>query len=96
MPSLHEVADNYFNSLNPIAKKIAKDIGRLKEQHGNWDQFPPAQRDQMLNEYIIDSFAKRIFTNIDCESSTDCSSFPKLKLQTGQKIVVDSENDVSP
>lgn len=51
---LCEIADNYFQTLNPLAERIGEDINRIKAAYENlWKELSPTEQEQIINETII-------------------------------------------
>lgn len=83
----------YFSSINPLARKIIKDEGVLKNAIGDrWGDLSWQEQEALIDDYMVDNSVREKYAQVDKTHSYP-KSFPKLKVETGEKIVVDFEND---
>nr|XP_012234841.1 PREDICTED: uncharacterized protein C1orf198 homolog [Linepithema humile] len=84
-------AEQYFYSINPIAQRIGDDITATKEAYeGLWHTLSTAERNQAINETIIQPEVALKYTLKKVESTKELPEwYPKLRIQTGMKYVID-------
>ena len=88
-------AIDYFSTVNPLARKILDDQKTLQNAAGdNWNKLDWEKQEQMIDEFMVDICVRERYANIE-KSKSYPSSFPNLKQDTGENIIVDFENDVS-
>ena len=84
-----EHINEYFSSISPLASKVVVDCEIVKEScvcNGKWDGLTVEQQEQLLDRFIIDQ--------TDEQTTNDLSAgFPVLKINSGEKIVIDFEHD---
>jgi len=88
-------ADSYFNSLNPIAKRISIDVAATREAYENlWHTLSYKDRSQVIDETIIRPEVVLKYTyNAEDKPENEC--FPRLRLQTGDTNITDDEGGKS-
>lgn len=85
----------YFSSINSMARKIMQERERIKADHGTtWDKMTPNEQDDaidnsLMDPHIRDRYARHI---VDRE---EVVCYPKLLIQTGQKIVHFGDEDIT-
>lgn len=78
-----------------MASKILQDELSLKKAvKDQWDDLTLKEQEELIDDYLVDQFVREKYCQIE-KPYTYQKSFPKLKVETGEKIVVDFENDVS-
>lgn len=83
----------YFSLVNPLARKIIDDEKLLRNAVGNeWDQLDWQQQEKLIDDFMVDVSVRAKYASIE-KTNTYPSSFPNLKIETGEKIIVDFEND---
>ncbi|KAL4237774.1 hypothetical protein ACF0H5_002486 [Mactra antiquata] len=83
----------YFSSINPLARKIIKDEKYVKSAlKEKWDEFSLIEQEALIDDFIVDNSVRERYSTVTKQHSYQ-KSFPKLKVETGDKIVVDFEND---
>ncbi|XP_011701168.1 PREDICTED: uncharacterized protein LOC105457919 isoform X2 [Wasmannia auropunctata] len=84
-------AEEYFYSINPLARRIGEDITATKEAYeGLWNTLSTAERNQAINETIIQPEVALKYTLKKVELTKELPEwFPKLRIQTGMKYVID-------
>ncbi|KAL5008075.1 hypothetical protein ScPMuIL_013656 [Solemya velum] len=91
---MNEKIFGYFSDLNPIAKRIIQQQEQLKCLYGSdWDKLDWGQQDELIDDFIVDTEIREKYRTVTKTQSYP-SSFPRLVLQTGEKIVVDTEKDL--
>lgn len=90
-------AEQYFYSINPIAQRIGEDIIATKEAYeGLWNTLSTAERNQAINETIIQPEVALNYTLKKVELIKELPEwYPKLRIQTGMKYVIDETGSVS-
>lgn len=77
----------YFSSINSMAKKIMQEREKVKAQHGrSWETMTPQEQDAAIDNWMMDPHirARYAMHRVDRE---EVVCYPKLLLQTGQKVV---------
>ncbi|KAG8231957.1 hypothetical protein J437_LFUL008877 [Ladona fulva] len=89
--SLCSIAEEYFNSINQLARRISADIQVKKEAYEEvWKCLSRKEQRQVMDETIIHPEAVLKYAAYP-QDNPDYEYFPKLRLQTGEKYVVDEE-----
>lgn len=82
--SLQAYAEQYFSSGSAINRRIIQDIESIRESYDNtWDHLNHRQQDQVINEHII---TPEVAMQISSQEKS--TSFPRLKITSGQKMIV--------
>lgn len=85
--SMEQKKFEYFSSINPMAKKIMQERERVKAKHGvSWDKMTPQEQDSAIDNWMMDPHVRARYAmhKVDRE---EVVCYPKLLIQTGQKIV---------
>lgn len=83
----------YFSLVNPLARKIIHDEKLLQDAVGDeWNKMDWRKQEELIDDFMVDISVRENYANLE-KSSSYPSSFPNLKLETGEKIIVDFEND---
>lgn len=95
--TLSSRAEQYFYSINPLAQRIGEDITATKEAYeGLWNTLSIAERNQAINETIIQPEVALKYTLKKHELTRELPEwYPKLRIQTGMKYVIDETGSVS-
>lgn len=89
MENLRIVSDEYFRSLNSIAKRICDDISSTRENYESaWDYLSAEEQNQVINESLIYPDAVLRYSVVG-EPNKLTESFPMLKISYGNKILQD-------
>ncbi|KAJ4444719.1 hypothetical protein ANN_06516 [Periplaneta americana] len=91
MASVQSFAEEYFNSLNPIAERISVDVAATRDAYEDlWHTLSYKDQNQVINETIIypEAVLKYSFYPQD---QPEVEYFPRLRLQTGDKYITDDE-----
>lgn len=89
-PDAHRMEEKkfeYFSSINSMAKKIMQERERIKAEHGSsWEKMTPQEQDNAIDNGMMDPHirARYAMHRVDRE---EVVCYPKLLIQTGQKIV---------
>lgn len=84
---MEEKKFEYFSSINSMAKKIMQERERIKANHGSsWEKMTPQEQDNAIDNGMMDPHirARYAMHRVDRE---EVVCYPKLLIQTGQKIV---------
>ncbi|KAG9282375.1 hypothetical protein AMEX_G1022 [Astyanax mexicanus] len=85
----------YFSSINSMARKIMQEREKIKEQFGPaWEDMSPAEQDTAIDDGMMDPKVRARYAmhRLDRE---EVICYPKLLIQTGQKIVHFGEEDLT-
>ncbi|KAK2184309.1 hypothetical protein NP493_270g00038 [Ridgeia piscesae] len=93
MAAVYINVDEYFATINPLARKISHDLENIKQSYGDdWNGFSCDQQDKELWNNLVPTEITDKY--VSQSSNEDLPSvFPKLKIPCGEKIVVDFDND---
>lgn len=84
---MEEKKFEYFSSINSMARKIMQERERIKAQHGpSWAQMSPQEQDRAIDTGMMDPQVRARYAMHRVERE-EVVCYPKLLLQTGQKIV---------
>ncbi|XP_061668023.1 uncharacterized protein C1orf198 homolog [Syngnathoides biaculeatus] len=93
--NMEEKKFQYFSSINSMAKKIMLEREKIKNKHGStWDKMSPQEQDNAIDNWLMDPHirARYAMHRVDRD---EVVCYPKLLIQTGQKIVHFGEEDIS-
>lgn len=83
----------YFESINPLTRKIIHDTKTVKAIFKEkWEQFDEKRQDDILDDYFVHPDVREKYKDYE-KIDFYPSSYPVLKVQMGEKIVVDETND---
>nr|Q4KMC9.2 RecName: Full=Uncharacterized protein C1orf198 homolog [Danio rerio] len=85
----------YFSSINSMARKIMQEREKIKETYGSaWSQMSPVEQDTAIDNGMMDPRirARYAMHRVDRD---EVICYPKLLIQTGQKIVHFGEEDLT-
>ncbi|XP_072032495.1 uncharacterized protein [Amphiura filiformis] len=88
--SIEDIADDYFSSVNPFAKKIILEKKQCQEHHTDWDHLNQGEKDSVLNDWFLDASLKlkyELKLGITDSKQPGEKSFPRLVVQGGTKTV---------
>ncbi|XP_070704986.1 uncharacterized protein C1orf198 homolog [Pempheris klunzingeri] len=94
-PRMEEKKFEYFSSINSMAKKIMQEREKIKADHGSsWEKMTPQEQDTAIDNGMMDPHirARYAMHRVDRE---EVLCYPKLLIQTGQKIVHFGEEDIT-
>ncbi|KAM9339527.1 uncharacterized protein C1orf198 homolog [Symphorus nematophorus] len=92
---MEEKKFEYFSSINSMAKKIMQERKKIKAKHGSsWEKMTPQEQDTAIDNGMMDPHirARYAMHRVDRE---EVVCYPKLLIQTGQKIVHFGEEDIT-
>lgn len=93
---MEEKKFEYFSSINSMANKIMQERERIKAKHGSsWEKMTPQEQDNAIDNGMMDPHirARYAMHRVDRE---EVVCYPKLLIQTGQKIVHFGEEVIKP
>ncbi|XP_076128919.1 uncharacterized protein C1orf198 homolog [Alosa pseudoharengus] len=93
--SMEEKKLAYFSSINSMANKIMQEREKIKEKYGSaWDNMTPTEQDSAIDNVMMDPHIRARYGmhRVDRE---EVVCYPKLLIQTGQKIVHFGEEDIT-
>ncbi|XP_013889923.1 uncharacterized protein C1orf198 homolog [Austrofundulus limnaeus] len=85
----------YFSSISSMAKKIMQEREKIRSRYGpSWERMTPQEQDDAIDNCLMDPHirARYAMHKVDRE---EVVCYPKLLLQTGQKIVHFGEEDLT-
>lgn len=89
MENLRLASDEYFRSLNSVAKRICDDIRSTRENYeAAWNYLSIEEQNQVINESLIYPDAVLRYS-IAGEPHKGAESFPTLKISCGCKVLQD-------
>ena len=93
MTTTHPNVNEYFATFSSISKKIVQDCDVIKNSFGDdWDNFSTEEREQELwNNLVHPDISEKYSSYPQPEDMQDV--FPRLKIECGEKIVIDFDND---
>ncbi|XP_041831507.1 uncharacterized protein C1orf198 homolog [Melanotaenia boesemani] len=91
---MEEKKFEYFSSINSMAKKIMQEREKIKDKHGSsWEKMTPQEQDNAIDNWMMDPHIRARYAMHRVERE-EVVCYPKLLLQTGQKIVHFGEEDI--
>ncbi|XP_046474745.1 uncharacterized protein C1orf198 homolog [Neodiprion pinetum] len=89
--TLNALAEEYFYNINPLAQRIGEDVAATKDAYeGLWNTLSLAEKNQAIDETIIQPEVALKYTLKKSENVKDLpDSYPKLRIQTGMKYMID-------
>ncbi|XP_040016618.2 uncharacterized protein C1orf198 homolog [Gasterosteus aculeatus] len=85
----------YFSSINSMARKIMQERKIIEAKHGSsWEKMTPQEQDSAIDHGMMDPHIRARYAMHRVERE-EVVCYPKLLLQTGQKIVHFGEEDIT-
>ncbi|XP_069028465.1 uncharacterized protein C1orf198 homolog [Embiotoca jacksoni] len=92
---MEEKKFEYFSSINSMARKIMQERENIKAKHGSsWDKMTPQEQDSAIDNCMMDSHIRARYAMHRVERE-EVVCYPKLLIQTGQKMVHFGEEDIT-
>lgn len=77
----------YFSSINSMAKKIMQEREKIKEKYGSaWEDMSPTEQDTAIDDGMMDPKIRSRYA-MHRTDRDEVVCYPKMLIQTGQKIV---------
>ncbi|XP_056150703.1 uncharacterized protein C1orf198 homolog isoform X1 [Lampris incognitus] len=97
-PDAHRLEEKkleYFSSINSMAKKIMLEREKIKAKHGpGWEKMTPGEQDSAIDSWMMDPHIRARYAMHRVERD-EVVCYPKLLLQTGQKVVHFGDEDIT-
>ncbi|XP_062857188.1 uncharacterized protein C1orf198 homolog [Trichomycterus rosablanca] len=85
----------YFSSINSMARKIMQEREKIKDQYGSaWEDMTPVEQDSAIDDGMMEPKIRARYGMHRVERS-EVQCYPKLLIQTGQKIVHFGDEDLT-
>ncbi|KAK6489716.1 hypothetical protein HHUSO_G6608 [Huso huso] len=92
---MEEKKFEYFSSINPMAKKIMLERQRIREKHGSeWEKLSQSEQETAIDNWMMDPQIRARYALHRAERE-EVVCYPKLLIQTGQKIVHFGDEDIT-
>ena len=93
MAMMDEQATTYFASMSKLAGKIIGDCETIKATYGDsWNELAWDKQEELLDKELFDPEIIAKYSGfVKTDEPPNC--FPILKINSGEKIVVDFEHD---
>nr|XP_023652859.1 uncharacterized protein C1orf198 homolog [Paramormyrops kingsleyae] len=92
---MEEKKFEYFSSINSMARKIMQEREKIKQKHGeDWEKMTPSEQELAIDNGMIDPQIQARYA-IHRVEREELGCYPKLLIQTGQKIVHFGEEDIT-
>ncbi|TKS76201.1 hypothetical protein D9C73_009637 [Collichthys lucidus] len=92
---MEEKKFEYFSSINSMARKIMQEREKIKAKHGpSWEKMTPQEQDSAIDNGMMDPHIRARYAMHRVERE-EVVCYPKLLVQTGQKIVHFGEEDIT-
>ncbi|KAK3093470.1 hypothetical protein FSP39_016138 [Pinctada imbricata] len=83
----------YFSSMNPLARKFVSDSQMVEKILGDkWEKFDVNEKEEVLDDFFVRPEVRQKYDSQEKKYNYP-ESFPKLNIQSGEKIVIDDAND---
>ncbi|XP_078413541.1 uncharacterized protein C1orf198 homolog [Cetorhinus maximus] len=85
----------YFSSISPMARRIMLERQKIREKYGpRWERLEPRQQEEIIDNWIVDPQIRSRY-NLHRSQREETVCYPRLQLQTGQKVVHFGEEDIT-
>ncbi|XP_039981381.1 uncharacterized protein C1orf198 homolog [Xiphias gladius] len=92
---MEEKKFEYFSSINSMANKIMQEREKIKAKHGSsWEKMTTQEQDSAIDNWMMDPHIRARYAMHRVERE-EVVCYPKLLMQTGQKIVHFGEEDIT-
>ncbi|XP_030261294.1 uncharacterized protein C1orf198 homolog [Sparus aurata] len=92
---MEEKKFEYFSSINSMARKIMQEREKIKAKHGpSWEKMTPEEQDSAIDNGMMDPHIRARYAMHRVERD-EVVCYPKLLIQTGQKIVHFGDEDIT-
>ncbi|ELU01121.1 hypothetical protein CAPTEDRAFT_187947 [Capitella teleta] len=87
MTEISKRCQEYFSSLNPIAKKISREVKYYQKTFGEeWESFSPQKQEEIIDKHFVSSELTCKYADHGKERP---ATFPVYRINNGEKIIVD-------
>ncbi|XP_027020882.1 uncharacterized protein C1orf198 homolog isoform X2 [Tachysurus fulvidraco] len=85
----------YFSSINSMARKIMQEREKIKETYGSaWEDMSPTEQDSAIDDGMMEPKVRARYA-MHRTDREQVVCYPKMLIQTGQKIVHFGEEDLT-
>ncbi|GCC31527.1 uncharacterized protein C1orf198 homolog isoform X1 [Chiloscyllium punctatum] len=85
----------YFSSISPMARRIMLERQKIREKYGpRWDRLEPREQEEIIDNWMVDPQIRSRY-NLHRSQREETVCYPRLQLQTGQKVVHFGEEDIT-
>lgn len=85
---------DYFASINPLARKIVHETRLAKHiLNEEWGELEWKKQEEALDDFFVDRSVREKYIS-STKDNHYAMSFPKLYIQSGEKIIVDMDSDI--
>uniref|UniRef100_A0A1A7Y4J4 Chromosome 1 open reading frame 198 n=1 Tax=Iconisemion striatum TaxID=60296 RepID=A0A1A7Y4J4_9TELE len=92
---MEEKKFEYFSSINSMAKKIMQEREKIKADYGSsWETMTPQEQDNAIDNSMMDPHIRARYAMHKVDRD-EVVCYPKLLIQTGQKIVHFGDEDIT-
>lgn len=92
MCDVERAADSYFRNLNATSRIFCRDLDNFRTSYGaEWDEFSDERREELIDNYALGPEIREKYNSYPQQEVEEC--FPQLKIKSGEKIVVDFDNE---
>ncbi|XP_051869156.1 uncharacterized protein C1orf198 homolog [Pristis pectinata] len=93
--SLEQKKFEYFSSISPMARKIMLEKQKIREKYGpRWDTMEPREQEDIIDNWMVEPQIRSRYS-LHRVSREEPACYPRLQLQTGQKVVHFGEEDIT-
>lgn len=83
----------YFSSINPLTKRVVGDVMLVEELLADrWSAMNLKEKDSALDDFFVKPDIRRVYQDADRPERYP-ESFPRLTISSGEKIIIDENND---
>uniref|UniRef100_UPI00398F3065 uncharacterized protein C1orf198 homolog isoform X2 n=1 Tax=Pristiophorus japonicus TaxID=55135 RepID=UPI00398F3065 len=85
----------YFSSISPMARRIMLERQKIREKYGpRWEQLEPSEQEEIIDNWMVEPQVRGRY-HLHRSSRQDTVCYPRLQLQSGQKVVHFGEEDIT-
>ncbi|XP_072122089.1 uncharacterized protein C1orf198 homolog isoform X1 [Mobula birostris] len=85
----------YFSSISPMARKIMLEKQKIRERYGpRWDSLAPREQEDIIDNWMVEPQIRSRYS-LHRVTRDEMVCYPRLQLQTGQKVVHFGEEDIT-
>ena len=95
--TLEEIAADYFGSISDLSRRLVQDCEAVRAANSMlWPDLTWEEQEQLLDEHFIDARITEKYAGNQSAAGAGSelpSCFPVLKINCGEKIVIDFEHE---